>query len=149
MLAGALCRACGSHRTVTDLAVPVAPHPTNALPPVGSTEHRYDRQGSHRAIAFRVDEGDGMPHVVFPRSWADATGGVHRVEVPADDLGSLIAALRARFPGLDGWLENGAGGLPDYTNVFVDDVDVRVLGGVEAALADDDEVSFIVEMSGG
>lgn len=90
-----------------------------------------------------------MPRVVFPRSWAAATGGVRSAEVPADDMASLLDALRARFPGLDRWLENGAGGLPDYTNVFVGDVDVRVLGGTEAPLADLDEVTFIVEMSGG
>lgn len=90
-----------------------------------------------------------MPHVVFPRFWTNATGGVRRTEVEAPDMSSLLVALQARFPELAGWLENGAGGLPDYTNVFIGEVDVRVLGGTEAPLAEDDVVSFIVEMSGG
>lgn len=90
-----------------------------------------------------------MPHVVFPSSWVAVTGGARRVHVAADDVASLIRTLRTEFPGLDRWLDNGAGGLPDYTNVFVGDADVRACGGAAAPLANDDEVVIIIEMPGG
>jgi molybdopterin converting factor small subunit len=90
-----------------------------------------------------------MPHVVFPSSLAAATGGSRRVHVAADDVASLVQELRARYPELERWLDNGAGSLPDYTNMFVNDLDVRPHDDAPIALAGDDEVLIIVEMSGG
>lgn len=39
-------------------------------------------------------------HVVLPSDCADFTGGVREVDVEADTVRRLVAALEARFPGL-------------------------------------------------
>jgi molybdopterin converting factor small subunit len=41
-----------------------------------------------------------LVHVVLPSDCADFTGGVREVDVEADTVRRLVAALEARFPGL-------------------------------------------------
>jgi molybdopterin converting factor small subunit len=45
--------------------------------------------------------------VILPRGLLRYTGGVERVEVEADDLRGLMAALEERFPGIGAELRTG------------------------------------------
>jgi molybdopterin converting factor small subunit len=51
--------------------------------------------------------------VLFSRQLRQYTGGVERVEIPADRVRGLISALYLRYPALDGKLEGMAIAIDD------------------------------------
>ena len=77
------------------------------------------------------------------------TGGAKVVEGSGDTLGALIDDLDAQHHGLKGRLITDEGGLHRFVNVYVNDEDVRFLGGLEAAVSDGDEVVVLPAVAGG
>jgi sulfur-carrier protein len=70
------------------------------------------------------------------------------VEARGDSLSALIDDLEARHPGIkERLIENGD--LRRFVNVYVNDEDVRFLGGLEAPVADGDEVVVLPAVAGG
>jgi molybdopterin synthase sulfur carrier subunit len=58
-------------------------------------------------------------------------------------------AVDGRHPGLRGRLVTDDGGLHRFVNVYVNDEDVRFLGGLETALSDGDSVTVLPAVAGG
>lgn len=70
------------------------------------------------------------------------------VEAEGSSLSSLITDLDSRYPGLaERLLENGA--LRRFINIYINDEDVRFLGGLEAPLKDGDSVTILPAVAGG
>ena len=66
----------------------------------------------------------------------------------AADLAQLISALDAKFTGLgERLLENGE--LRRFINIYINDEDVRFLGGLEAQIKDGDSVTILPAVAGG
>lgn len=86
--------------------------------------------------------------VRIPTILRSYTDGSKRVEAKGDTLADLIENLDADHPGLkDRLVENGA--LRRFVNIYVNDEDVRFLGGLEATLDDGDEVTVLPAVAGG
>jgi molybdopterin converting factor small subunit len=63
-------------------------------------------------------------------------------------LSAVISDLDAKYVGLgERLLENGA--LRRFINVYVNDEDVRFLGGLEAAIKDGDSITVLPAVAGG
>ena len=63
-------------------------------------------------------------------------------------LTALITDLDSQFPGIgDRLLENGA--LRRFINIYVNDEDVRFLGGLDAALKSGDSITVLPAVAGG
>jgi MoaD family protein len=79
------------------------------------------------------------------------TGGEKSVEGAGDTLAALLSDLDARYPGLRGRLVTGDDGdqLHRFVNIYVNDEDVRFLGGLEAKIADGDSVTVLPAVAGG
>src|SRR3954463_16755252 len=77
------------------------------------------------------------------------TDGQKAVEGKGETLSDLLDDLDGRHPGLRGRLVTEDGGLHRFVNVYVNDEDVRFLGGLETALADGDSVSVLPAVAGG
>jgi molybdopterin synthase sulfur carrier subunit len=76
------------------------------------------------------------------------TGGEKAVSGDGTSLGALIDDLEANHPGLkERLLDNGD--LRRFVNVYVNDEDVRFLGGLDAELSDGDEVVVLPAVAGG
>jgi MoaD family protein len=76
------------------------------------------------------------------------TGGEKAVEAEGSSLSSLIDDLEANHPGLkERLVENGD--LRRFVNVYVNDEDVRFLGGLEAPVRDGDQVVVLPAVAGG
>jgi len=76
------------------------------------------------------------------------TGGAKIVKGSADSLAGLIADLEINYPGLsDRLLEDGA--LRRFINIYIDDEDVRFIGGLQAPLADGNSVTILPAVAGG
>ena len=77
------------------------------------------------------------------------TGGEKAVEGKGDTLLGLIDDLDSRHAGLKGRLLTDEGKLHRFVNVYVNDEDVRFLGGLETKLADGDSVTVLPAVAGG
>ncbi len=86
--------------------------------------------------------------VRIPTILRSYTDGNKVVQAKGDTLADLIDSLDADNPGIKTRLvENGA--LRRFVNIYVNDEDVRFLGGLEAELADGDEVTVLPAVAGG
>jgi molybdopterin synthase sulfur carrier subunit len=76
------------------------------------------------------------------------TGGDKVVSGDGADLRALIDDLDSRFPGIGERLVDEQG-LRRFVNVYLNDEDVRFLGGLDTALADGDSVTILPAVAGG
>ena len=77
------------------------------------------------------------------------SNGEITVEVGANDLGSAIEALDARYPGFKDRLLDDRGELRKFVNVYLNDEDVRLGSGLQAKVQDKDEISIVPAVAGG
>ena len=76
------------------------------------------------------------------------TDGAKSVEGTGGSLSELIDDLEGNHPGLKDRMLDGAD-LHRFVNVYVNDEDVRFLGGLEAPLSDGDQVVVLPAVAGG
>ena len=76
------------------------------------------------------------------------TDGEKAVSAEGASLSALIDDLEANHPGLKERLIDD-GDLRRFVNVYVNDEDVRFIGGLEAELADGDQVVVLPAVAGG
>jgi molybdopterin synthase sulfur carrier subunit len=80
------------------------------------------------------------------------TGGEKAVSAEGDTLAGLIDDLEAHHPGIkDRLVEDKDSGadLRRFVNVYVNDEDVRFLGGLDASVTDGDQVVVLPAVAGG
>ncbi len=80
------------------------------------------------------------------------TDGEKAVEGAGASLTELIDDLEASHPGIKERLVEEKDGGPDlrrFVNVYVNDEDVRFLGGLDAELSDGDQVVVLPAVAGG
>ena len=86
--------------------------------------------------------------VKIPTILRTYTGGEKAVDGAGASLSALIDDLEANHPGLkDRLIENGD--LRRFVNVYVNDEDVRFLGGLDAPVSDGDQVVVLPAVAGG
>jgi MoaD family protein len=76
------------------------------------------------------------------------TDGAKSVEAEGNTLAGLIDDLDGSHPGIKERLLDGAD-LRRFVNIYVNDEDVRFIGGLEAALSDGDQVVVLPAVAGG
>jgi sulfur-carrier protein len=86
--------------------------------------------------------------VRIPTILRSYTGGAKAVEGSGATLDDLVADLETRHAGLrDRLLEEGQ--LRRFVNVYVNDEDVRFLGGLATPVNDGDSVTILPAVAGG
>ncbi len=86
--------------------------------------------------------------VQIPTILRPLTDGSRAVEGKGGTLGDLIDDLDSRHPGLRERLVQD-GGLRRFVNVYLNDEDVRFLGGLDTPVADGDTVTVLPAVAGG
>ena len=76
------------------------------------------------------------------------TGGAKAVEGSGSTLGELISNLDAAHTGIGSRLVDGEK-LRRFVNVYLNDEDVRFLGGLETPVSDGDTVTVLPAVAGG
>ncbi len=87
--------------------------------------------------------------VRIPTILRSHTGGEKSVEGKGETLGDLIADLDTRYAGLRGRLIGEDGALNRFVNVYLNDEDVRFMGGVNTPVNDGDVVTILPAVAGG
>ncbi len=76
------------------------------------------------------------------------TDGQKAVDARGENLAGLIDDLEANHPGIRERLLDGED-LRRFVNVYINDEDVRFIGGLEAPLSDGDQVTVLPAVAGG
>jgi sulfur-carrier protein len=87
--------------------------------------------------------------VQIPTALRRHTGGSGRVTCRAANLNELFSALDEKFPDLKPHLRDEAGQLRRFLNVYVNEEDIRFLGGPSYTFQDGDEILLVPSIAGG
>ena len=87
--------------------------------------------------------------VRIPTVLRPAVGGATTLSVEGSTVGEILGQITSEFPAVRGQLVNEDGTLHRFLNVYVNDDDVRYLGGVDAPVANDDEITLLPAVAGG
>lgn len=87
--------------------------------------------------------------VQIPTALRRLTSGTAKVECSAANLDELFTQLDQQFPELKTHLRDEAGQVRRFLNVYVNEEDIRFLGGGAYAFRDGDEVLLIPSIAGG
>jgi molybdopterin synthase sulfur carrier subunit len=78
-----------------------------------------------------------------------AVNGQREFSADGGTVGELIANIEASYPGFANNVMDEDGTLRRFVNIYLNDEDVRYLGGKDTALKDGDTVSFLPALAGG
>ena len=86
--------------------------------------------------------------VRIPTILRSYTDGAKKVEATGSTLAEVLTDLDVRHPGIRERLVDDKG-LRRFVNVYLNDEDVRFLGGLETAVSDGDSVTVLPAVAGG
>ena len=87
--------------------------------------------------------------VRIPTVLRPAMGGEALVDVEGATIGEVLESLTSSHPAIRGQILNDDGSLHRFLNVYVNDDDVRYIGGVYAPVANGDEITLLPAVAGG
>ena len=91
-----------------------------------------------------------MPITIqIPTALRRHTEGVSSITCTAANLADLFSALDEKFPNLKPHLRDDSGQARRFLNIYVNEEDIRFLGGSEYAFQDGDEVLLVPSIAGG
>jgi len=90
-----------------------------------------------------------MATVRIPPVLRPSVGGVKEVDADGDSVGDVLRSLADQHPATQSQIFADGGELNRYVNVYLNDEDVRVLGGLDTEVGDDDVLVILPAMAGG
>lgn len=85
-----------------------------------------------------------IPTVLRP-----AVAGQSTISVDGSTIGEVLQALVAAYPATKGQVLDEQGALHRFLNIYVNDDDVRYIGGLDAPVADGDDITLLPAVAGG
>ena len=90
-----------------------------------------------------------MAKIKIPPVLRPSVGGEREVQASGGDVGAVLRALAEQHPATQSQLFSEDGQLNRYVNVYLNDEDVRVLGGLDTSVSDGDTLVILPAMAGG
>jgi molybdopterin converting factor small subunit len=87
--------------------------------------------------------------VQIPTALRRHNAGTVQIQSSASNVEELFSTLDHQFPGLKPHLRDEAGQIRRFLNVYVNEEDIRFLGGNTYAFRDGDEVLLVPSIAGG
>jgi molybdopterin converting factor small subunit len=87
--------------------------------------------------------------VKIPTALQRLTAGTANVACTASNLGELLSVLDQKFPELKQHLRDEKGETRRFLNIYVNEEDIRFLGGSSYEFQDGDEVLLVPSIAGG
>jgi len=87
--------------------------------------------------------------VQIPTALRRLTAGNAQLTCSASNLGELFSVLDQQFPDLKPHLRDEAGETRRFLNVYVNEEDIRFLGGNSYSFQDGDEILLVPSIAGG
>ena len=89
-----------------------------------------------------------MTQIRIPPVLRPDAGGQRQIEVEATTVREALDSLIGTYPSLEPRVREGDG-VPSFLNVFVDGEDVRLLGGLDAAVQPGSTILLLPAVAGG
>jgi molybdopterin converting factor small subunit len=90
-----------------------------------------------------------MATIKIPPVLRASVGGEKQVSASGENVGEVLRDLAASHPATREQLFAADGELNRYVNVYLNDEDVRVLGGLDTAVGETDTLVILPAMAGG
>ncbi len=87
--------------------------------------------------------------VNIPTALRRHTSGIASITCAAANLDELFSALDEKFPDLKPHLRDDKGQIRRFLNIYVNEEDIRFLGGPTYAFQEGDEVLLVPSIAGG
>lgn len=87
--------------------------------------------------------------IEIPTAFRRFTEGAPRVDSGAATVGEALDELTARFPALSRHVRDEQGQIRQFLNVYLNEEDIRFIGGEASALKDGDRVLLVPSIAGG
>jgi molybdopterin synthase sulfur carrier subunit len=87
--------------------------------------------------------------VVLPTAFTRHTDGHKQFDCSAANLPGLLTEIDQTFPALSTQIKDENGKLRKFINIYINDEDIRFLGGDGYSFQDGDEVMLIPSIAGG
>jgi len=87
--------------------------------------------------------------VQIPTALRRHTAGVSSLECAASNLDQLFSVLDEKFPDLRPHLRDDKGQIRRFLNIYVNEEDIRFLGGQTYAFQEGDEILLVPSIAGG
>ena len=85
----------------------------------------------------------------LPVVLARLAGGERRVQAAGGTVGEAVADVAGRFPELAPRLRDASGAPYAFVTFYLNDEDIRFVGGFDAAVRDGDEITIVPAIAGG
>ena len=91
-----------------------------------------------------------MPVTIeIPTAFRRFTDGAPRVDCTASTVAEALDTLTKRFPGLSRHVRDDSGQIRQFLNIYLNEEDIRFLGGETCALREGDRVLLVPSIAGG
>ncbi len=90
-----------------------------------------------------------MATVRIPPVLRPSVGGEKQLTASGGSVGEILRSVAESHPETEAQLFAPDGGLNRYVNVYLNDEDVRVLGGLDTSVGDEDTLVILPAMAGG
>ncbi|HEX2666617.1 MAG TPA: MoaD/ThiS family protein [Candidatus Acidoferrum sp.] len=91
-----------------------------------------------------------MPVTIeIPTAFRRFTDGAPRVDCSASTVAEALDALTKRFPALSRHVRDDSGQIRQFLNIYLNEEDIRFLGGESCALHEGDRVLLVPSIAGG
>jgi adenylyltransferase/sulfurtransferase len=91
-----------------------------------------------------------MPVTIeIPTAFRRFTDGAPRVDCSASTVAEALEALTKRFPELSRHVRDDSGQIRQFLNIYLNEEDIRFLGGESCALREGDRVLLVPSIAGG
>ena len=85
----------------------------------------------------------------IPTTFRELTKGNSSISSDGNTLGELLEQIRTEYPDFVNRVLDEEGNLQRFVNIFLDDEDVRFLGGLDTELEQGQVVSIVPAVAGG
>lgn len=90
-----------------------------------------------------------MPVLSLPSVLTPLTGGQHTIPATGATVGQALDDVISRFPALSPRLRDENGAPYPFVTIYLNDEDIRFIGGFEAQVQSGDELSVVPAVAGG
>jgi adenylyltransferase/sulfurtransferase len=87
--------------------------------------------------------------IEIPTAFRRFTDGAPRFTCKASTIAEALAQLTAQFPGLTRHVRDDQGQIRQFLNVYLNEEDIRFLGGESCVLKEGDRVLLVPSIAGG
>jgi sulfur-carrier protein len=91
-----------------------------------------------------------MPVTIeIPTAFRRFTDGAPKVDCSATTIAEALADLTTRFPALSRHVRDESGQIRQFLNIYLNEEDIRFLGGESCSLQEGDRVLLVPSIAGG